>query len=57
MAIDPLPNVFGVGGARISLEGYDDKIYRARVTRPYPEGERPLVGEVPTQTIYISVPG
>lgn len=57
VAIKPLPNVFGVAGAQISLEGLDDKVYRARVTRPYPEGERPLVGEVPTQTIYVSVPG
>jgi hypothetical protein len=57
VAIKDLPNVFGVGGAQISLEGYEDKTYRARVTRPYPEGERPLVGEVPTQTIYVSVPG
>lgn len=55
--INKLPNVFGVGGAQISLEGFADKTYRARVTRPYPEGERPLVGEVPTQTIYVSVPG
>lgn len=52
-----LPNVFGVGGAQISLEGFENKTYRARVTRPYPEGERPLVGEVPTQTMYIYVPG
>lgn len=55
--IKQLPNVFGVAGAQISLEGYEDKVYRARVTRPYPEGERSLVGEVPTQTIYVSVPG
>lgn len=55
--ISKLPNVFGVGGAQISLDGFEDKTYRARVTRPYPEGERPLVGEVPTQTIYVSVPG
>lgn len=57
VTIKDLPNVFGVGGAQISLEGFADKTYRARVTRPYPEGERPLVGEVPTQTIYVSVPG
>jgi hypothetical protein len=55
--VKQLPNVFGIAGAQISLEAYDDKVYRARVTRPYPEGERPLVGEVPTQTIYVSVPG
>lgn len=57
VTIKDLPNLFGVGGAQISLEGYSDKTYRARVTRPYPEGERPLVGEIPTQTIYVSVPG
>ncbi|HYG47667.1 MAG TPA: hypothetical protein VD846_06960 [Allosphingosinicella sp.] len=55
--IKSLPKVFGVGGAQISLEAFEDKTYRARVTRPYPEGERPLVGEIPTQTIYVSVPG
>jgi hypothetical protein len=57
VSISELPNLFGVGGAQISLEGFEDKTYRARVTRPFPEGERPLVGEVPTQTIYVSVPG
>lgn len=57
VSIKDLPHVFGVGGAQISLEEHEDKTYRARVTRPYPEGERPLVGEVPTQTIYVSVPG
>jgi hypothetical protein len=55
--IGTIPNVFGVGGAQIRLEAFEDKTYRARITRPYPEGERPLVGEVPTQTIYVSVPG
>jgi hypothetical protein len=57
VAIRDFPNLFGVAGAQISLEGYSDKTYRARIVRPYPEGERPLVGEVPTQTIYVSVPG
>lgn len=57
VTIKTLPNVFGVAGAQISLEGFEDKTYRARVTRPYPEGERPLVGEVPTQTMFIYVPG
>lgn len=57
VSIRTLPHVFEIDGAQISLEGFDDKVYRARVTRPYPVGERPLVGEVPMQTIYISVPG
>jgi len=55
--VKELPNVFGIGGAQITLEGFEDKTYRARVSRPYPEGERSLVGEIPTQTIYVSVPG
>ena len=57
VTLQQLPNSFGVGGAQITLEGFENKVYRARVTRPYPAGERPLVGEVPTQTIYVSVPG
>lgn len=51
-----LPNLFSVGDAQISLEGFEDKTYRARVTRPYPAGERFLVSGGPTRTIFITVP-
>ena len=51
-----LPNSFGVGGAQISLEGFENKVYRARVTRPFPEGERLVGSAYPTQTIFVTVP-
>jgi hypothetical protein len=52
-----LPRTFGVGGAQIRVEGFQDKQYRATVTRPYPVGERPIVSPYPTETVYVYVPG
>jgi hypothetical protein len=52
-----LPKGLRVGGAELQVESAADKQYRARVVRPYPSGDRLLTGEVPKQTIYVSVPG
>ena len=52
-----LPKAVSVAGAEILVESFGDKQYRARVSRPFATGERALVGEVPKQTMYISVPG
>jgi hypothetical protein len=56
VTVRDLPKVFTVGDAQISLEDFENKTYRARVTRPYLEGERSLTSGGPTQTIYISIP-
>jgi hypothetical protein len=56
VTVGNLPNAFAVGGAQISLEGFENKVYRARVTRPFPEGERLVGSSYPTQTIFITIP-
>jgi hypothetical protein len=56
VTVNELPKAFTVGDARISLEGFENKTYRARVTRPYPAGELSLVSGGPTQTIFITLP-
>lgn len=56
VTVGDLPKVFTVGDGQISLEGFENKTYRARVTRPHPEGERSVVSGGPTRTIYISIP-
>lgn len=56
VTVRDLPNVFSVGDAQISLEAFEHKTYRARVTRPYLEGERSLASQMPTQTIYVTLP-
>ena len=56
VTVRDLPSEFGVGGARISLEGFENKTYRARVVRHFPEGEMLVGSSYPTQTIYISIP-
>ena len=52
-----LPNEFGIGGARLRVTGFDKETYQATVVQPFPSGERMIVGDYPTQTIYIYVPG
>ena len=56
VTVGNLPNTFSVGGAQIRLEGFENKVYRARVTRPFPEGERMVGSAYPTQTIFITIP-
>lgn len=56
VTVGNLPNVFAVGDAQISLEGFENKTYRARVTRPYLAGERSLASGGPTQTFYVAIP-
>lgn len=56
VTIGDLPKVFSVGEAQISLEGFENKTYRARVTRPFLAGERSLTSGGPTQTIFITIP-
>jgi hypothetical protein len=56
VSVGSLPKVFTVGDAQISLEAFANKTYRARVTRPYLEGERSFASGRPTQTIFISIP-
>jgi hypothetical protein len=57
VTLKQLPRTLAVGGAEIRVESVQDKQYRATVMRPYPSGERLLVGQIESQTIYISVPG
>ena len=56
VTVGDLPKTFAVGEARISLEGFENKTYRARVVRSFPEGERSLVSGGPTRTIFIAIP-
>ena len=52
-----LPKSVQVAGAEIRVEAFDNKQYRATVTRPYAAGERMLDAEIPKQTVYVYVPG
>ncbi|HEX8125922.1 MAG TPA: hypothetical protein VF548_10105 [Allosphingosinicella sp.] len=56
VTVGDLPKTFSVGDAQISLEGFENKTYRARVTRPFPQGERSLTSGGPTRTIFITIP-
>jgi hypothetical protein len=57
VTLKDLPKAVGIAGAEIRVEAFENKQYRATVTRPYPAGERMLDAEVPKQTIYVYVPG
>lgn len=56
VTVGNLPNTFGVGGAQLSLEAFENKVYRARVARPFPEGERLIGSSYPTHTIFVTIP-